>query len=95
MSDNLDDSEINIPPGEEIIKKLFQSIESILGVGSAIASALKKIHGDNNLPKQSILNAIKALRDDRGYTFDVYVRKIFYKKSKNGLKTMPVMSTIN
>jgi len=56
-------SESTIPSGEDVINDFFNNLASIPEIEPSIAKVLKKLHDEDNLSKQSILNALEALRE--------------------------------
>lgn len=56
-------SENTIPSGEEVINDFFNKLASIPEIEHSIAKVFKKLHDEGNLSKQSILNALEALRE--------------------------------
>ncbi|MBM4055669.1 MAG: hypothetical protein FJ264_13615 [Planctomycetes bacterium] len=63
MVGNNSNHEPIIPSGEEAIKEFFDKLASIPKVNPTIAEVLKKLHNDDNLSKQTIIDALKSLRE--------------------------------
>lgn len=62
MIDN-NTSEPIISSGEEIVKEFFDNIASISGIDPSVAQEIKGLNDEGRLSKQSILDALKVLRE--------------------------------
>lgn len=55
--------ELKVPSGEEVVKEFFENIASVSEVDPAIAETLRNLYKVVNLSKQSILDALKEMRE--------------------------------
>lgn len=65
MVENSREHESIIASGEDIVNEFFNKVASIPKVNPAIAGVLKKLHHDGNLSKQTIIDALKSLREGK------------------------------
>ena len=55
--------ELRVLSGEEVVEQFFENITSVSGVDPAIAETLRNLYKAVNLSKQSILDALKEMRE--------------------------------
>ena len=56
-------SDLRVLSGEEVIEQFFENVISVPGVDPAIAETLRNLYKVGNLSKQSILDALKEMRE--------------------------------
>lgn len=56
-------SEARISSGKEAVNDFFENITAIPGVDPATAESIGDLYKDGNLTKQSILDALKKIRE--------------------------------
>ena len=55
--------ELRVLSGEEVVEQFFENITSVSEVDPTIAETLRNLYKANNLSKQSILDALRKMRE--------------------------------